>query len=357
MIRPLSSRHRTLFAWPLLALAPTLSAGEAWDAVVRGTDARTPADERTGFHLPPGFEIQLVACEPEIQKPMNMAFDAQGRLWLTDTREYPFPVKDGEKGRDTVKVLSDFAPDGKARRITTFADGLNIPIGIYPYRDGAIVHSMPAIWRLTDSDGDGVCDKRERLYGDIGRDDTHGQTNAFRRGFDGWLYAAHGFKNKSTITASDGSRIVLESGNTYRMRLDGSHVEQFTWGDCHSRPVFQLLRGGHYMSFSPTDDGLGLAPEMMGHMHGSTALCGICYYAAENFPSSFRGNMLVCNVVTSRINRDTLVTHGSTRNCIEAPDFLSSDDPWFRPVDMQIAPDGSLYIADFYKSRVQPGAD
>src|SRR5687768_10624612 len=73
-------------------------------ALVAPTDALTPAEEKNGFHLPPGFEIQLVASEPDIQKPMNIAFDARGRLWVTSTVEYPYPVKPGAKGRDTVKI-------------------------------------------------------------------------------------------------------------------------------------------------------------------------------------------------------------------------------------------------------------
>jgi len=71
-------------------------------------------------------------------------------------------------------ILDDFGPDGKARKITTFAEGLNIPIGILPYKGGCIVHSIPNIWRLTDTDGDGKADKREVLYSSIGSRDTHG---------------------------------------------------------------------------------------------------------------------------------------------------------------------------------------
>src|SRR5262249_30684839 len=84
---------------------------------------KTPQDEQKALHVPPGFEIQLVAAEPDIHKPLNLAFDDKGRLWVTDTVEYPYPAKDGIKPRDTVKVLSDFGPDGKARSIRTFADG------------------------------------------------------------------------------------------------------------------------------------------------------------------------------------------------------------------------------------------
>src|SRR5262249_6006423 len=97
-------------------------------ALVAPTEARTPQDGRRALHVPPGFEVQLVAADPDIQKPLNIAFDARGRLWVTDTIEYPYPAADGSKARDTVKVLEDFGPDGRARKITTFATGLNIPI-------------------------------------------------------------------------------------------------------------------------------------------------------------------------------------------------------------------------------------
>src|SRR3954451_17118631 len=88
---------------------------------------RTPDAERRALHVPEGFEVQLVAAEPEIHKPMNLAFDDRGRLWVTDTVEYPSPAPEGTRPRDTVKVLDDFGPDGRARRVTIFADGLNIP--------------------------------------------------------------------------------------------------------------------------------------------------------------------------------------------------------------------------------------
>ncbi len=124
------SRPATLIALSLLA-CPVAVRGQS-PALVAPTEARTPDEERKAFHLPPGFEAQLVAEEPAINKPMNLAFDDRGRLWVTTTVEYPYPAKEGTKPRDRVVVLDDFAPDGKARKVTTFADGLNIPIGVLP---------------------------------------------------------------------------------------------------------------------------------------------------------------------------------------------------------------------------------
>jgi putative heme-binding domain-containing protein len=335
---------------------------------IASTPPRSPDEERKTFHLPPGFEIQLVASEPEIKKPINVAFDARGRIWVTQSEEYPFPVKTGAPSRDTVKILDDFQPNGRAAKITTFADNLNIPIGVLPLGTGdtAMIYSIPDIWRMSDTKGAGKADKRDVLYEKYGFADTHGMTGEFHMGFDGWIYACHGYSNTSTVAAKDGSKVTMQSGNTYRFKPDGSHIEYWTHGqvnpfglcfdplgnlfscDCHTRPVMQLLRGGWYPSFARPNDGLGFAPDMMTHDHGSTAIAGITYYAAEHFPPEYRGNVFVGNVVTNRINRDRLERHGSTYKAIEMPDFVKCDDPWFRPVDIRLGPDGALYVADFY---------
>jgi putative heme-binding domain-containing protein len=329
---------------------------------------KEPADERLAFKLPPGFEAQLVAAEPDIHKPLNLAFDDRGRLWLTDTVEYPFPAPADKKPRDTVKILEDFGPDGRARKITTFADGLNIPIGLIPLPNpkpqDALVYSIPNIYRIRDDKGTGHADKREVLYSTYGFRDTHGMTSNFNWGFDGWIYACHGFSNTSTVKGSDGKPTTMQSGNTYRIRPDGSHLEQFTHGqvnpfglcfdplgylysaDCHSQPIYQLIRGGCYPSFGKPDDGLGFAPEMFTGYKGSTAISGIVYYAADHFPSQ-HGTVYIGDVMTNEIIQFHLKWHGSSPQAT-VTSFLTSSDRWFRPVDIKLGPDGALYIADFY---------
>lgn len=334
---------------------------------IRSTPPLDPSEELKSFRLPPGFEIQLVASEPDIAKPMNMAFDAKGRLWVTVTREYPFPVSPGQPARDEIKILDDFDETGRARKITTFVDGLNIPIGLYPYKNGVIAWSIPNIWYFQDTDGDGKADKREILFGPLGWErDTHGMNSSFSRGYDGWLYLTHGYNNNSTVRGKDGSEIQMNSGNVYRIRLDGSRVEQYSWGqvnpfglcfdplgnlfsaDCHSEPVFQLLRGAYYPSFGKPHDGLGFGPSMIFHSHESTAISGIVYYSDDRWPAEYRHNIFTGNVMTSAVNRDLVVNSGSTPTAAEKPDFIRTDDPWFRPVNLQLGPDGALYVADFY---------
>ncbi len=331
-----------------------------------------PEDEAKKIKLPPGFELQLVAADPDIRKPINIAFDAAGRLWVTETIEYPFAALPG-KGRDAVKILEDFGPDGKARKITTFADKLNIPIGVLPDADGkgALVYSIPTISHMLDTKGAGKADKRETYYSGFGFDDTHGMTGEFMQGFDGWIYACHGFRNTSTVRAAHavsgkGDAITMTSGNTYRIKADGSRIEQWTWGqvnpfglafdpygnlysgDCHSQPLTMLLRKGWYVSFGRPHDGVGFAPHMntFGKEH-STALCGVVYYAADQFPPEYQGKLFLGDVVENRINAYRIDWTGATPKATFEP-FLTSSDPWFRPVDIKLGPDGCLYFADFY---------
>lgn len=351
-----------------LAVAAVWAAVPA--AVQDGHVARTaplsPEEQISRFRLPPGFRIQLVAAEPDVIKPMNLAFDDRGRLWVTQSVEYPFPAASGSIPRDAVKRLENFGPDGRARSVIAAVEGLNIPIGLLPRTDDLLVYSIPKIWTCRDRDGDGRYEERVPLYGDFGFRDTHGMTNAFTPWVDGWIYACHGFANTSTVRGRDGSAVTLRSGNIYRMRPDGSRVEPYTHGqvnpfglcfdplgnlysaDCHSKPITLLLRGAWYPTFEGTHDGLGLGPAIMNHDHGSSAIAGIVYYAAFHFPPPYRNTIFVGNPVTHRINHDRLEWKGSGARSLEGPDFLVCDDPWFRPVDLKLGPDGALYIADFY---------
>src|SRR5205814_6163966 len=143
------------------------------------------------------------------------------------------------------------------------------------------------------------------------------------------------FRNDSHVKGTDGQVLHLNSGNTFRMKLDGSHCEANTRGQvnpfglawdplgnlysacCHSRPLTQLLRGGYYESFGKPHDGLGYVPPVMQHLHGSTAIAGVTQYTGDAFPPEYRGGMFTGNVMTSRVHRDTLVYHGSTMQARE----------------------------------------
>ena len=330
---------------------------------------RTPADEQKALHAPPGFEIQLVAAEPDINKPLNLAFDDRGRLWVTEHGRVSVPAPRGTRARDSVKILSNFQArrpgpqDRNVRRRTEYPDrALAVSLG----RE-AIVHNIPNIYLMTRHrrrrPGRRARGALRRL-----RQSRHARNDqrlhlGLRR-LDLCLPRLSPTTRRSR--GSDHRPISMNSGNTYRMRADGSHAEYFTHGqvnpfglafdplgnlyscDCHSRPLYQLLRGAYYPSFGKPDDGLGFGPEMVTHDHGSTGIGGISFYAADQYPEAYRGTTFIGNVVTNRINHDRIEWHGSSPKGIEQPDFVWSEDNWFHPVDIELGPDGALYVADFY---------
>lgn len=338
---------------------------ELFQKHVRTTEARTPEEEKAGFHLPPGFEAQLFASEPDIGKPLNMAFDAKGRMWLTQSYDYPFADTTGAS-KDRISILEDTDGDGKADKFSVFADSLNIPIGIVAVPDGAIAYSIPHIYHFIDRDGDNRVDERKILYSGFEYKDTHGMINNLIRSWDGWIHAGHGFSNTSRVAGSDGDTIVMYSGNTFRFREDGSRVEFTTtgrvnpfgyaydeWGytysvDCHTSPIYQIIRGADYPHFGKKPTGIGFGPALMEHDHGATALAGLEFYLATHFPKEYQQSFYLGDVVKSRVYRSTMTMKGTTPAISWEDDFIISDDPWFRPVDVKMGPDGALYIADFY---------
>ncbi|PSR55469.1 dehydrogenase [Adhaeribacter arboris] len=344
---------------------PMDTATDIYAEHVRTTAFKTPAEERLSFVLPPGFEATLFASEPDITKPINMAFDEKGRLWVTQSSEYPVAAGPGQ-GKDRISILEDTNHDGRADKIIEFANDLNIPIGIMPVKGGAIAYSIPNVYHFIDSDGDDKADKREVLLGKFGHKDTHGMVNNLIRGFDGWIHASHGYANTSKIAGKDQDSITMFSGNTFRFTPDGRRVEKTTDGrinpfgsaydemgyqysaDCHTLPIYQLIWGGDYTQWGKKERSMGFAPTMMDYDLNSTALAGLVYYTDTQFPEEYRNSFYSGDVVTCRISRNVMTFHGSTPKATRKEDFLVSRDPWFRPVDLKVGPDGALYIADFY---------
>ncbi len=374
------SAARIVFVLIACAMAPlscdkkqvdddSLYSGEKFSENIRSTDPRTPEEELAGLKVPPGFEVTLFASEPNIDKPINLAFDAKGRLWVTSSFEYPFPSTQTPKGTDRITILEDTDHDGRADKFTDVTDTVNIPIGILPLNDQAITFSIPSVYKYTDSDNDGKMDKQKVLYGRFGYQDTHGMVSNFMRGYDGWVHACHGFTNRSTVAGTDGDSIRMVSGNTFRFRLDGSRIEQLTFGqvnpfglvfdslgyvystDSHSSPLYQLIRGGDYPHFGKVEI-MAFAPDMKSLENEATALCGITQYADVKWPKEFQGNFFIGDVVNCRVHRYSSTWNGSSPVGKSEIDFIKSEDPWFRPVNIKIGPDGAMYVADFYNAII-----
>src|SRR5256714_4414125 len=146
-----------------------------------------PEIERQSFQVADGFEVNLFAADPLLAKPIQMNFDPRGRLWVATSETYP-QVKPGQKPNDKVIVLEDTKGEGRADKVTVFADGLLIPTGIEPGDGGAYVADSTDLLHLTATKGDGKADRRRVVLSGFGTEDTHHILHTLRWGPDGMLY-------------------------------------------------------------------------------------------------------------------------------------------------------------------------
>ena len=212
-----------------------------------------PSKAAAKLEVHPEFNLTLVAAEPLIAKAMNIDWDERGRLWVSETPEYPnglrvpntAPWKDSgsleprrqkRDPEDTISILSDTNGDGVMDRKHVFADKLELVTGFVLHKSGVIAATSPDIWFLEDTNGDQVADKRTKLYTGLGTFDTHAVINNLRWGLDGWIYATHGY-SVGNVTSPDGAKNFGRDGSgVVRFKPDGSAFEQFssrtgnTWG-------------------------------------------------------------------------------------------------------------------------------
>jgi len=208
----------------------------------------------THLEIHPEFELSLVASEPLINNPMKINWDHQGRLWVAETPEYPngrreqnvVPWMDsgslvpGVYDRDPfdrISILTDSDGDGVMDKKKVFADKLELVNSFVFHKNGVIAASAPDIWFLEDTDGDDLADKRTKLYTNLGIRDTHAVINNLHYGADGWVYATHGYSSSQNVTSGDGSQDFGAIGSgVVRFKADGTAFEQYasrsgnTWG-------------------------------------------------------------------------------------------------------------------------------
>ena len=352
-----------------LALASLLIAPAFGDDVIPHGQSRAPGaalspeEAIKRMVVPKGFQVELVASEPDIVNPVAMTFDERGRVWITESLEYP--RKPAGAGRDRVKVLEDTDGDGKADSFTIFADGLNIPSGIAVGHGGVWVANAPDILFLQDTDGDGTADRREVVVTGFGRDDTHELPNSLTWGPDGWLYGWNGVFNRS---------VVKHRGKTFdftcaifRIHPKTREFELFCegtsnpWGiafdnegsafasACVIDHLWHLTETGYYHRqggpYPPYTWKIG---SIVKHTHQKAAYCGIHYYDSDVYPPEYRNVLYMGNIHGNCVNADVLARDGSTYRASARPDLLTANDAWFMPVSQQTGPDGCLYILDWY---------
>ncbi len=325
--------------------------------------ALSPAEAIAKMTVPEGFSVELVASEPDIVNPVAMTFDERGRIWITESLEYP--RHEAGPGSDRVKVLEDTDGDGRADKFTVFAEGLNIPSGVAVGHGGVWVANAPDILFMQDTDGDGRADKQEVVVTGFGRHDTHELPNSLTWGPDGWLYGLNGVFNAADVT-QHGKQFKFTCA-LFRIHPRTRDFELFAegtsnpWGvawdpegsaflsACVIDHLWHLTETGYYQrQGGPYPPFTSIIGSIVKHRHQKAAYCGIHYFDSDAYPAEYRDRLYMGNIHGGCINVDRLERDGSTYQGIECPDFLTANDAWFMPVVQKTGPDGCLYILDWY---------
>lgn len=326
---------------------------------------RSPEEAVAAMTVPDGFAVEVVAAEPDLVNPVAMAFDERGRIWVTESLEYP--RREPGPGRDRVKVLEDTDADGRADRFTVFADGLNIPSGVAVGHGGVWVANSPDILFYPDSDRDAKPDgPPEVVVTGFGRADTHELPNSLTWGPDGWLYGWNGVFNPSRVTSSNGRTYAFTCAI---FRIHPRTREFQVWCEGTSNPwglafneegdafasacvidhLWHLTETGYYIrQGGPYPPFTWPARSIVDHAHQKAAYCGIHYYDSSAYPPEYRGRLYMGNIHGNAINVDRLERDGATYRAESCPDFLAANDAWFMPVSQTTGPDGCLYLLDWY---------
>src|SRR2546428_7204519 len=156
-----------------------------------GAPALSPQESLKSFHLSEDFHVELLAAEPQVVDPVEMAFDENGRIYVAEMRDYPDDPPPGKPARSRIRLLEDTDGDGKIDRSVIFADQVLEVSGLMPWKGGLIVTSAPDILYMKDTDGDGKADVRQVLYTGFPKVNPEGRITNLRLGIDNWIYAAN----------------------------------------------------------------------------------------------------------------------------------------------------------------------
>ncbi|MDB5319331.1 MAG: Cytochrome c, partial [Phycisphaerales bacterium] len=246
------------------------SALNSLHAPTRDTKALSAGESLKHFKLRPGYAVDLIADEPVVRQPININFDARGRMWVTQYIQYPFPKglkiveydryirakfdktplppPLGDKGADRVSIHEDTDGDGTFDRTKVFVDGLNIATSALPGKGGVWVMNPPYLLFYPDANGDDVPDGDPVVHlSGFGLQDTHAAANSLTWGPDGWIYGAQG----STCTAKVKVEVATEQKGTT------DFLGQAIWRYHPARHVFEIFAEGGGNTFGVEFDDQG----------------------------------------------------------------------------------------------------
>ncbi len=325
-----------------------------------------PEVERRTFVVADGFEVNLWAADPMMAKPIQMNFDARGRLWIASSEVYP-QIKPGQAATDKILVLEDTNHDGQADKTTVFADGLLIPTGIAPGDGGAYVANSTDLVHLRDTDGDGKADESRIVLSGFGTEDTHHLLHTLRWGHDGCLYMNQSIYIHSHVETPYGVKR-LNGGGIWRFRPETQQLDVLCYGFVNPWGHHFDRWGRNFATDGAYGEGInyvfpgavyvtapGAKRLVSGLNPGSPKHCGLEIASGRHLPPEWQGAMLTNDFRAHRVCRFTVTEDASGFSSRQEVEVIKSNHVAFRPIDVKMGPDGAIYIADWYNPIIQHG--
>ena len=353
----------------------------------------TPQRFMATARLARNLKIELVAAEPNVVDPVAIAFDADGRMYVVEMRDYPVAPRDASQPLGRVRLLEDFNQDGYYEKATIFADGLQYPTSVLPWRNGVLVTAPPDIVFMKDTDGDGVADMKEVLFSGFLVGNTQHNINGLMWGLDNWVYGANGGSNGDAYFSKAPEKKTRLLRMDFRFRPDtgefrtsyettgGFGIATDAWGHMFGthntnhiqhmafrteylerNPDLIIPSARHQISDHESSAELYQVsepetrvnhPEQAGRF---SAGCGLIYYGGGALPAEYNDTFLVSDVVVNVIHQDVVTPDGASFRAsrrLEGTEFLAGADNWFRPVNLAVGPEGGLYVVDMHRAVIE----
>ncbi|TWT52982.1 Cytochrome c [Rubripirellula amarantea] len=361
----------------------------------------SPDNVLSTFTLDKGIEVDLVAHEPGVEQPLFLTWDSRGRMWVVEYRQYqypaglkvvkydqylravfdktPAPPPKGTQGLDRITVLEDTNHDGTFDRSKVVIEGLNIATSVQVGRGGIWVLNPPYLLFYPDADGDDVPDSDPEVHlSGFGLQDTHSVANSLTWGIDGWLYGANGSTTGGTVR-SEGTpegvsfegqciwryhpeskrfEIFAEGGgNTFSVEIDsvGRIFSGTNWGNTrglhYPQGAYFIKNWGKHGPLT-NPHAYGYFEHMKCEGDSRRFAQAFTIYEGGLFDDEFQGSIIAPNSLHNVVWRSKLVPVGSTYRTVDQANLMESSDRWFRPVYAGVGPDGAIYMADWYDTRL-----
>ena len=357
----------------------------------RGNRPLSPEESLAQIKLAPGLKIELVAAEPMVVDPVAIRFDARGRMWVVEMRDYPHGPAEGEKPQSRIRILTDTDGDGRYDEAVTFADNLMFATGVQPWGSGAFVTLGGQLAYFPDEDGDGRAEQPTLWFTGFAEENSQLRANHPRYALDNQIYVANGLRGgKIRDARRDDSAVVSISGMDFRFDphtgkyAAATGVGQFglafdDYGNrfvCSNRNPLkhivlpdEVLRRNPQLAAPSGSNDVAAAGEdsrvfpissawTTSNLHAGqfTAACGVIIYRGDALPAEFAGSAFTCEPTGNLVHREIMKPAGGS--FISKPDregveFLASADNWFRAVNMENGPDGALYVVDMYRAVIE----